>query len=115
MDEGSGFKVWQQVDDFFASGPHDPHYILDRTTGTVRFGSARIPSANPSNAGGNIVARAYRFGGGAAGNVGASAVSVIENFVEGIQGVTNSVAAAGGSDEETVGDETARAPGFEIA
>ena len=110
VDEGSGFKVWEQVDDFFASGPHDPHYILDRTTGTVRFGSARIPSANPSNAGGNIVARAYRFGGGAAGNVGAGTVSVIENFVEGIQGVTNSVAAAGGSDEETVEEAKRRAP-----
>ena len=49
VDEGQGFMAWQEVDDFFASGPNDPHFVLDRTTGQVTFGDGncgRIPGVN---------------------------------------------------------------------
>ena len=70
VDEGDGFAVWTEVDDFFGAGPHDDVYVLDRTTGEVRFGDGdhgAIPVGNNDLPGSNVVARLYRFGGGAAG------------------------------------------------
>ena len=49
---------WVQVEDFLASGPDDPHYVLNATKGEIRFGDGRggrIPVA-----GAEIVAREYR-------------------------------------------------------
>jgi predicted phage baseplate assembly protein len=113
VDEGSGFEVWQRVDDFGASGPDDPHYILDRTAGQVRFGDGRngaIPIANSALPGSNIVARSYIAGGGAAGNVGAGTITVLQSAVPGLASVTNTFAASGGADEESVASAKLRAP-----
>ncbi len=108
-----GFQPWQQMDDFFASGPDDPHYTLNRTTGQVVFGDGihgRIPVANPTNPAGNIVARLYRSGGGSKGNVGAGTITQVQSFVPLLDEVTNLQSAAGGSDEETVAEAKQRAP-----
>jgi hypothetical protein len=105
IDEGAGFLAWQQVDDFFASGADDPHFTLDRTLGQIAFGdgqNGRIPVANPAEPNTNIVARFYRFGGGAQGNVGAGSVQSLETFVAGVDSATNLQPAIGGSDEETL-------------
>ncbi|HUX09978.1 MAG TPA: putative baseplate assembly protein [Terriglobia bacterium] len=113
VDEGQGFEVWQQVDDFYASGPDDPHYTLDRTTGVVSFGNGehgRIPVANAANPNANVVARQYRFGGGAAGNVGAGTISQIETYVPSVDTVTNLRPSSGGTDEEKLDDAKLRAP-----
>ena len=113
IDEGQGFEVWQQVDDFYSSGPDDPHYRLDRNTGVVTFGNGehgRIPVANQANPNANIVARQYRYGGGSVGNVGAGTITQIQTFVQSINTVTNLQAATGGTDEETVNDAKLRAP-----
>jgi predicted phage baseplate assembly protein len=113
VDEGSGFEVWQQVDDFGASGPDDPHYILDRTMGHVTFGDGRngaIPTANATLPASNIVARSWVAGGGAAGNVGAGTITALQSAVAGIASVVNSLAASGGADEETVDSAKVRAP-----
>lgn len=107
------FVVWQEVDDFFASGPDDPHFVLNRTTGEARFGDGqhgRIPVANPSNANGNIVAREYRYGGGKAGNVGADAIKDLQSFIAGVDKATNLRPAFGGSEQETVSEAKLRAP-----
>jgi predicted phage baseplate assembly protein len=113
VDEGPGFVAWQQVDDFFASGPDDPHFVHDATTGDVRAGDGvhgRIPVANPANPSGNIVARWYRHGGGRAGNVAAGAIASLVSFVDGIDAVTNPKPALGGSDEESLDEAKLRAP-----
>jgi predicted phage baseplate assembly protein len=112
VDEGLGFQVWQEVEDFFASGPDNPHYTLDRSTGVIQFPTlkGRIPAANPANPDANIVARFYRFGGGKAGNAGAKTIAQLQSFVEGISDVTNFESAVGGSDEETVDEAKLRAP-----
>lgn len=110
---GDTFEVWQEVSDFFASGADDPHYILNRTTGEVRFGDGehgRIPVANAANPNANIVAREYRYGGGKAGNAGAGAITDMQTSVQSVDSVTNKRAASGGSDEETVADAKLRAP-----
>lgn len=113
VDEGAGFLAWQQVDDFFASGPDDPHFTLDRTTGKIAFGDGqfgRIPVANPAEPNTNIVARFYRFGGGSQGNVGAGSVQSLQTFVSGVDSATNLQPAIGGSDEETLDSAKLRAP-----
>ena len=114
VDEGSGFERWLEVPDFFGSGAHDPHYVLDRTTGTIRFGDGRrgrIPVANPRQRS-NVRATEYRVGGGARGNVGAGTLNVLQNSVEGIDAsaITNLFPAAGGTDEEPLERARERAP-----
>lgn len=107
------FEPWQEVDDFFASGADDPHYLLDRTTGEIRFGDGRhgrIPVANPDNPGASVVAREYRYGGGRRGNVGAGALTELQSLVDGVAEVTNLRPALGGADEETLEEAKLRAP-----
>jgi predicted phage baseplate assembly protein len=113
VDEGLGWLAWQEVEDFFASGPADPHFTLNRTTGGVAFGDGRhgrIPLGNINNPNSNIVAREYRHGGGAAGNVGAGAITQLQTTLESVQGVTNLEPATGGADEEQLADAKLRAP-----
>lgn len=115
IDEGSGPEPWTAVDDLFGSGPDDRHFVLNRTTGELRFGDGRrgaIPVGNPRNPNGNIVARVYRFGGGAAGNVAAGAASTLRRSIGGIDdaAVANPLPAAGGRDEETLDEARDRAP-----
>jgi predicted phage baseplate assembly protein len=114
VDEGTGFQRWLEVPDFFGSGVGDAHYVLDRTTGKIRFGDGRrgrIPVANPRQRA-NVRALEYRVGGGARGNVGAGMLSVLQASVEGIDAsaVTNLLPAAGGVDEEPLARARERAP-----
>ncbi|HEY0078522.1 MAG TPA: putative baseplate assembly protein [Pyrinomonadaceae bacterium] len=107
VDEGQGFKPWEEVEDFYSSTEEDRHYVLNRTTGEVLFGEhARTPVAGVNN----IVARFYRYGGSARGNVGASMVTDLQTNVAGVDSVTNLRAAEGGTDEESIEDTKARAP-----
>jgi hypothetical protein len=113
VDEGAGYLAWQQVDDFFASGPADAHFVLNRTTAQVSFGDGshgRIPVANPASPNSNIVARFYRFGGGSAANVGLGAVQSLQSSITGVDSVTNLAPALGGSDEESLDSAKLRAP-----
>ena len=107
IDEGDGFHLWQQVDDFFGSSPNDHHYVLNRTTGEVRFGdgfNGHIPVANISNPSANVVARQYRSGGGQRGNVPARSIQNLAIDIEGIDNgkLYNLLPAGGGRDEETL-------------
>ncbi|HEY3284053.1 MAG TPA: putative baseplate assembly protein [Armatimonadota bacterium] len=115
VDEGSGPEVWTAVEDLFGAGPDDPQYVLDRTSGEIRFGdgvNGRIPVANVNNAVGNVIAREYRFGGGKAGNVPAMALKTVVTPVTGVDdsGVGNLLAAYGGQEEETLEEAKKRAP-----
>jgi predicted phage baseplate assembly protein len=99
---------WTEVDDFLASGPDDRHYVLDATTGELRLGDGargRIPVA-----GTELVAERYRFGGGAAGNVGSGLVNALLTPVTGVEGVTNERPAVGGRDEQALADLQEQAP-----
>lgn len=117
VDEGlsGGATTWTQVADFYGSSGDDMVYTLDETTGTITFGDnhyGAIPLPNPANPT-NIVATTYRYGGGAAGNVAGAAITSLQSYVAYVASVTNPVAAAGGSDEETQADAVMRA-GSEI-
>lgn len=115
VNEGDGFSRWTEVEDFFGSGDKDRHFILDRTTGEVRFGNGRsgaIPVGNNSLPTSNIVAREYRFGGGARGNVPAGAIRTLVTSVPGVDQakVSNLQAAVAGQEEETLEEARLRAP-----
>ena len=112
IDEGQGFIVWQQVNDFFGSEPTDQVYTLDLNTGVVTFGNGdhgRIPIANQNNPTGNVVARMYRSGGGSRGNVGSNTITQIQTYVQSIGAVTNYDPATGGTDEESFANAKLRA------
>ncbi|MFO1322806.1 MAG: putative baseplate assembly protein [Burkholderiales bacterium] len=114
IDEGSGEEPWTEVPDFFASRPDDRHYVLNRSTGEIRFGRGRqlrVPIQNP-NRPANVIAKTYRFGGGQAGNVGPGRITALRGGVGGVDAgrVANLFAAYGGSDEETLAAARERAP-----
>lgn len=115
VDEGDGFVQWQRVQDFFGSDADDRHFILNPTSGEVRFGDGEtgaIPVANVNNPGSNVVARNYRFGGGKRGNVGANSLKTLLTSVLGLDenAITNLQAAFGGRDEELLEEAKKRAP-----
>jgi predicted phage baseplate assembly protein len=113
VDEGNGAMTWQEVEEFFASGPDAPHFTLDRTTGTVTFGDGvhgRIPGANLASPTNNIVAASYRSGGGSQGNLAAGSITQLQTYVPSINAVTNLSPSQGGTDEESVADAKLRAP-----
>jgi predicted phage baseplate assembly protein len=115
VDEGEGFLAWTAVPDLFGSGADDRHYVLDRSTGEVRFGdgtNGRIPIAYVDNPAANIVARIYRSGGGQRGNVKAGLVKTLQTSVPGVDetAVANLQAAYGARDEESLDSARKRAP-----
>jgi predicted phage baseplate assembly protein len=112
IDEGSGFRPWGEVEDFFPYGPDDTVFTLDRAQGVVTIGdgrNGRIPVANPANPGGGVVARLYQYGGGAAGNLPAGTINQVQSPLPGVVSVTNLRPSAGGSDTETVEEAKSRA------
>jgi predicted phage baseplate assembly protein len=115
IDEGSGFEAWTRVEDFFGSTKDDKHYVLNRTTGEIRFGDGTrgaIPVANVENPAANVVARIYQFGGGTRGNVAAGLVKTPLVSIAGLaeDQITNLFAATDGRNEETLDQAKERAP-----
>lgn len=99
---------WVRVEDFHASGPEDPHYLLDPATGRITLGDGRrgrIPVADSQ-----VTAVRYRVGGGAIGNVGANLVTKIKGRLRGVKGVTNLRPAHDGSNAEPLDEVRLRAP-----
>lgn len=113
IDEGTGFEVWEEVDDFFGSTARDAHFVVNRTSGDVVFGDGkrgRIPVGNPSRPNDNVIARRYRYGGGVPGNVGAGTITELQATIAGVDSVSNRRAAVGGTAEESLDDAKDRAP-----
>lgn len=99
---------WERVTDFLDSGGDDRHYVLDRTTGAIRFGdgtAGRVPPHGRDN-----VRATYRTGGGDDGNVAAGAVTEFKSAVPFVDAVTNHVAGAGGAAAESNAAVLDRAP-----
>lgn len=114
VNEGQGFEEWTEVPDLLGSGPDDAHYVLNRSTGEIRFGdgrTGRIPVGNAATPR-NIRARTYQVGGGTRGNLAAGQISALQSSIRGVQtdDVANLFASAGGTDEETLDEARARAP-----
>jgi predicted phage baseplate assembly protein len=108
---------WSRVDDFAASGPEDPHFVIDAATGELSLGPAirladgsleRHGAVPPKGA--QLRLRNYRTGGGEAGNVAAGAVSVLRSSIPYVSRVRNRRAAVGGVDGERLENAKVRGP-----
>ena len=107
VESASGWQRWSRVDDFFGSTAESVHYVLDPESGTVRFGEGargRVPQF-----GQRIRARGQRWGGGAAGNVGAGAINKLPALSTAKVG--NPLPATGGADAEATEAALARIAG----
>jgi predicted phage baseplate assembly protein len=112
-----GWQAWEQVEDFAASGPDDRHFVIDETAGEVVFGPAvREPDGNlrcfgavpPKGA--VLRLRAYRCGGGEAGNVARGAIRVVKSSIPYVDRASNRSAAVGGTDGEQIENAKLRGP-----
>ncbi len=108
VEEGEEFVAWQRHDDLLASAPADRHYTIDGADGTVRFGDGhrgRIPVA-----GARIVAREYRHGASAAGNLAAGLITTLATHIAGVQTVVNPRPSVGGADVQDIDELRRDAP-----
>jgi hypothetical protein len=99
---------WHAVEDFDDSGPQSRHYVIDQRLGKLKFGDGTRGMVPPAGAD-NVIA-SYTFGGGKKGNVAVKAISGLKSAVPFVNGVTNPLAADGGSETETLTDALARGP-----
>jgi predicted phage baseplate assembly protein len=114
---GEGWEEWTEVDDFTDSGPDDHHFMLDVSSGEVRLGPAvRMPDGTlrgygavpPKDA--RLRMRAYRIGGGRAGNVSARSLTVLKSSIPFVARVENRRTASGGVDGEDLENAKVRGP-----
>jgi predicted phage baseplate assembly protein len=89
---------WICVDDFDASTPASPHYVVERLASSVHFGDGRRGRIPP--AGGNNLRISYASGGGARGNCPALTVKQLRTTIPYIESATNVDAASGGQDAQ---------------
>ena len=115
--DGDGWERWQLVDSFAMSRSGDRHAHLDPATGDISFGPAvRLPDGSVRQygavplKGAMFRARRYATGGGRAGNVARSTLTVLRTSIPYVTRVENREAARGGVDGETVAEAKARAP-----
>ncbi|MBB5157044.1 putative baseplate assembly protein [Saccharopolyspora phatthalungensis] len=95
-------RRWNAKADLLSSGPADPDFTLEPTTGVVTFGDGRRGLIPPANA--EIVAASYRHGGGVAGNVPAGAVMTLLAELPGVDHVTNHRPATAGADRQSLAE-----------
>jgi predicted phage baseplate assembly protein len=116
VSDGTGWREWQLVDDFSASGVEDRHFTLDPVTGDIEFGpavrladgSVRCHGMVPPEAA-EVRALGYWTGGGSVGNVRAGALAVLRSAIPYVSSVSNRKPARGGRDGETVDEAKVRA------
>jgi hypothetical protein len=93
--------AWHERDTLFGAAPCDRLFTvaIDEQGRTfVQFGDGRRGARLPSGV--NNVRAAYRKGLGAAGNVGAESLTQLTTRPLGLKGVSNPIAAEGGTDPE---------------
>jgi predicted phage baseplate assembly protein len=110
VDEGqAGVRSWVEVDELSEADRDDRVFVLDPASGQLTFGDG-VHGAQLPQGFRNVVARAYRVGGGSVGAVDAGAVSTLVTSVPFLSGVTNPLPASGGIDAEAPSALLARGP-----
>ncbi|GIF18185.1 putative phage baseplate assembly protein [Actinoplanes tereljensis] len=105
VEEVGGWQTWQEVDDLSRSGPEDRHYRVESAPGLVHFGG---PGTRRPQIGDRIRVLTYRYGGGAAGNVAAEAITAV---VDGHGAkVRNPLPARGGGDAQNLAEALDETP-----
>lgn len=103
--------LWQQQETLYSLEPQQQAYIIrieDDGTTTVTFGDGRRGARLPSGQE-NVTAR-YRSGIGTDGNVPANQLSILKTRPQGIDEVTNPLAATGGTNRESLTAARTNAP-----
>jgi hypothetical protein len=110
--DGRLMKCWVKYDPvshFLASGPEDRHYVIDRTSGRLKFGDGvrgkRLPNDDTERIKVN-----YKSGGGERGNLPRHRIQSLQSSIAFLQGVTNEEPASGGCDAETMEQAIRRGP-----
>ncbi len=99
---------WEEVRDFSGSDGKSRHYLLDRTSGEIRFGDGTRGMIPPL--GTNNIKASYRTGGGKAGNLEAFSITKLYSALKYVDAVYNPVASDAGSETESLDELLARAP-----
>lgn len=99
---------WEEVKDFNGSDGKSRHYLLDRTSGEIRFGDGTHGLIPPLGV--NNIKATYRTGGGKAGNFEAYAIRKLYSALKYVKEVYNPVASDGGCETETVEELLERGP-----
>lgn len=97
VEQADGWHDWQEVDTFVDLIVGAYAYTVDYQDGFVSFGQGRVPQI-----GERIRVLSYRYGGGAAGNVAAKAVTALSGIAN--VKVSNPLPAAGGADAVSLVD-----------
>lgn len=114
---GAGWQRWHQVDSFADSGPGDPHFVLDDSTGEIQLGPAvrepdgslrRFGAVPPKGA--PLRVPAYRTGGGQRGNVRQGMITALQSSIPYVDRVENRAPATGGVDAEGLEAAKVRGP-----
>jgi hypothetical protein len=88
---------WRQAQFFYGCGPDERCYVIERSSGILRFGDGQQGLVPPA---GSRIAATYNSGGGVAGNVAAGAISELRTGVPYLMGVANPAPADGGAATE---------------
>jgi predicted phage baseplate assembly protein len=111
------WETWEQVGDFAASGPDDRHFMVDGTTGEIRFGPAIRQQDGSLRRYGAAPAKdrylrmlEYRTGGGDRGNVAAHALQILKSGIPVVSTVENRRDARGGIEGEDIENAKVRGP-----
>ena len=100
---------WHRVDHFRFSEKKSRHYVIDWSSGTVRFGNGvngMIPPAGREN----VRAAWYQAGGGAKGSVARNALTALKRSIPFVEKAFNVDQAGGGSDAEKAASVMVRGP-----
>ncbi len=109
VSERSQFELWLPVDHFAGSGPTDRHYMLDASSGTLRFGDGVRGKQPPADA--RIRAAAYRYGGGSRSNLEPGAIKDLSS-PSSLLKVRHEWPTRGGVDAESLTQAERRIPAF---
>lgn len=100
---------WQEVPDFYSSGPKDRHYVLDRQLGRIYFGNGQAGMIPPRGRN-NIRLTHYQTGGGLRGNREPESIVELKTTIPYIDSAINWEAATGGNDQESIDRLKERSP-----
>lgn len=109
---GQILQLWiryEPVEQFDHSGSEDRHYVLDRSTGVLRFGDG-VHGKALSASGPEPVMVHYKKIAGRRGNVEAGQIKSLQQTIAFIAGVFNPTPAGGGSDIEPLKTTLQRGP-----
>jgi uncharacterized phage protein gp47/JayE len=95
---GEIWVTWQAAEDFLDSDEESRHYIIDRTSGQIRFGDGKNGMAPQAGA---VIKATYQTGGGVMGNVRAGEIRNLLTSIAFVDSVINPESAQGAADTET--------------